>query len=82
LSTNELTCQELVEVVTDYLDGAMAPADRLRFEKHLVMCDGCAVYLEQLRDAIRATGVLREDQVPADARAELLHVFRDWKQSS
>lgn len=79
MSAEELTCQELVEVVTDYLEGAMAPEDRIRFERHLVLCDGCAIYVDQMRETIRVTGMLREEQVPAGAREALLEVFRGWR---
>jgi anti-sigma factor RsiW len=79
LPIKELTCQELVEIVTDYLEGALPANERIEFEKHLVMCDGCAVYLEQMRETIRLTGMLREEQVPANAREALLRAFRDWK---
>jgi anti-sigma factor RsiW len=82
LAVNELTCAELVEVVTDYLEGAMPALDRIEFEKHIAMCDGCAIYLEQMRETIRATGMLTEDQVPVPARDELLDIFRDWKRTS
>jgi anti-sigma factor RsiW len=78
-SLAELTCQELVELVTDYLDGALAPADRARFEAHLAECEGCANHLSQLRDTIAALGALREHDVAPAARAALLRAFRDFK---
>jgi anti-sigma factor RsiW len=77
----ELICQELVEVVTEYLEGSLAPSRRIEFEKHLVMCDGCAAYLDQMRQTIRLTGRLGAEDVPAGGRDALLRVFRDWKQS-
>jgi anti-sigma factor RsiW len=78
----ELTCQELVEVVTDYLEGALPPEERIQFEKHLVMCDGCAIYVEQMRETIRLTGMLREENVSPAASDALLQAFRDWKRSA
>jgi anti-sigma factor RsiW len=79
MNAEELTCRELVEIVTDYLEGAMEPGERIRFEKHIVFCDGCAVYVEQMRDTIRLAGTLREEDVPDDAREALLEAFRSWR---
>ena len=79
MPVEELTCRELVEIVTDYLEGALSPEEYVRFEKHLVMCDGCAIYFDQLRETIRLTGMLREEEIPADARDALLEAFRGWK---
>jgi anti-sigma factor RsiW len=75
----ELTCRELVEVVTDYLEGALPPLDRARFERHLAGCGGCSAYLEQMRATIRLTGRLTEDSVPGPAMEPLLLAFREWK---
>jgi anti-sigma factor RsiW len=77
----ELTCKELVEVVTDYLEGRMAPADRRRFEEHLVFCDGCSTYLAQMRQTIGLVGRLSEEDVAEPARTQLLEVFRGWKRA-
>jgi anti-sigma factor RsiW len=74
----DLSCKELVELVTDYLDGALSPRDRDRFEQHLVLCDGCSRYLEQMHTTIALTGSLTEQSIPADAEARLLEIFRDW----
>lgn len=79
MSTNGLTCQELVELVTAYLDDALPPAQRVRFDDHLALCPGCATYVEQFRDTIALTGTLREEDVSVDARNELLAQFRNWK---
>ena len=75
----ELSCKEVVEVVNDYLEGVMSPPDRERFDAHLSNCDGCTNYLEQMRETIRLTGMLTEDQVPAGQRERLREAFRDWK---
>jgi anti-sigma factor RsiW len=75
----EMTCQELVEVVTDYLEGSLSAADRQRFENHLSGCGGCRAYLEQMRVTISLTGALRADAMPDDVREELLAAFREWK---
>lgn len=74
-----MTCKELVEVVTDYLDGSMPAQQRLLFEEHLAFCDWCQTYLEQIRATIRLTGTLREDDLEPEAREALLGVFRAWK---
>jgi len=75
-----LTCQELVELVTHYFDGALPPDDRLRFEEHVAVCPPCRIHLHQMRETIRLLGTLREEDIPADARESLLAAFRDWKQ--
>lgn len=74
-----MTCQELVEVVTDYLEGSMPAGRRLLFEEHVAFCGWCQRYLEQMRATIRLTGTLREDDIAPEAREALLGVFRDWK---
>ncbi len=76
-----MTCKELVELITDYLEGALPAADRLRFEQHLDRCSPCRVYLEQMRQTVRAAGKLSEESIPDDAKALLLRVFNDWKRS-
>jgi anti-sigma factor RsiW len=78
LISEDLTCQQLVELVTEYLEGGLSSADRDRFEQHLVLCDGCAWYLEQMRATIALTGSLTEESIPAEAQERLLGIFRDW----
>jgi anti-sigma factor RsiW len=73
-----MTCRQVVELMTDYLEGALSAIDRARFEEHIAGCDGCTAYLEQMRETIRLTGMLREQQISPDARAALLHAFRGW----
>jgi anti-sigma factor RsiW len=82
LATPAMSCQELVELVTDYLEGALSRADRRRFELHLQGCDGCTTYLQQMKLTLRATGRLTEEGIDPDAREALLEAFRDWKRSS
>ena len=74
----EITCRELVRIVTDYLEGVLTLDERTRFEQHLVYCKGCSAYLGQMRDTLRATGRLSEECVPASARDELLRAFRTF----
>ena len=79
--TDGLTCQELVELVTDYLEGALPEAEVERFESHLAICPGCSTYVEQFRETIRLTGRLRGDDLEPAARDTLLEQFRNWKTS-
>ena len=79
MSEQELTCKEVVEIVNDYLEGAMTPHDRERFDRHVAGCDGCTNYVEQMRETIRLTGMLTEDQVPTGQRERLRAAFRNWK---
>ena len=74
----EMPCQELVELVTDYLEDRLAPVDRTRFEAHLVECEYCAAYLEQMRQTIRTLGRLPEESLTPAARDALLVAFRGW----
>jgi predicted anti-sigma-YlaC factor YlaD len=78
----ELTCQELVELVTDYLDGALPPEARARFDEHLGECPGCRDYLEQMRVTVRLSGRLAEERVAPAAREALLAAFRGWKRGA
>jgi anti-sigma factor RsiW len=82
MTTQPLTCREFVEIVTDYLEGALAPADVERFEQHLGVCPGCDTYLDQIRQTVGLTGRLREQDLAPPARDALLAAFRDWKQSA
>jgi anti-sigma factor RsiW len=75
----ELTCKELVELVTDYLEGALSPPERERFDQHLENCRGCRAYVEQIRSTVRLAGGLTEDIIPTHAKDALLQLFRDWK---
>jgi len=73
-----LSCQQVVELVTEYLDGVMEPARRVRFEQHLSGCDGCTAYLEQFRTTVAVVRRLDAGDVPAPVMAELLSAFRHW----
>ncbi len=75
----DLSCRELVELVTDYLEDRLPPEERTRFELHVGYCGGCRVYLDQIRALARAAGRLTEESIPAEARQELLQAFRSWK---
>jgi len=75
----EIDCDELVEVVTDYLEGTLDADTRRRFTEHLELCDGCDTYVEQMRETVRVTGTLAEDDLQPDMRDKLLAAFRGWK---
>jgi predicted anti-sigma-YlaC factor YlaD len=79
MAVREITCNELVEIVTDYLEGRMEPERRLLFEEHVAFCSWCQTYLEQMRETIRLTGTLTEEDLSPETRDTLLDVFRNWK---
>lgn len=74
-----LTCRELTEVITDYLEGRMSFMDRLRFRAHVGMCRNCRAYLDQMKHTVHTLGGLPPEAVPPEVQAELLARFRDWK---
>jgi len=78
MSDRALTCQDVVDIITDYLENALSPDDRRRVEEHLALCDGCTTYLEQMRETIRLTGMLTQEQIPQEQRQQLLEAFRAW----
>jgi anti-sigma factor RsiW len=80
--TDDLPCQELVELITDYLEDRLPPSTRLRFEAHLALCSGCRTYLEHMRQTIRALGRLPTESIAPETRDRLLAVFRDWQRRS
>jgi anti-sigma factor RsiW len=73
-----MTCQQLVELVTDYFEGALTPAERDRFEAHLEVCPGCVTYLEQVRTTMRLVRNADELEEPPEV-AHLLEMFRDYR---
>ena len=78
IDTESLSCQELVELVTDYLEGGLDPADRLRFDRHIEGCAGCTEYLAQLQRTIALTGTITADDLTPDAEQALLAAFSGW----
>ena len=74
-----LTCRELVELVTDYLEGALSRADRARFDEHLASCEGCTAHMDEMRRTLGLVGRLTEGSVSAEAREALLVAFGDWR---
>jgi predicted anti-sigma-YlaC factor YlaD len=77
----DLTCREVVELVTDYLEGALTPRERIDFERHLVRCSSCRDYLDHMRTTIELTGRPDEAEPPSPLREQLLEAFRDWKRT-
>lgn len=77
--TGELACQEMVELITDYLEGALSRSQRRRFEAHLAGCEHCTEYLRQMRATIRLTGRLREEDLTPAMREEFAELYRRWR---
>jgi predicted anti-sigma-YlaC factor YlaD len=77
----DIPCQELVELVTDYLEGRLNSSERQRFEAHLAECSGCQAYLDQMHMTLRIMGSLAFDALGPEAREELLGVYHAWKRS-
>ncbi len=76
---NELVCRQVVELVSDYLEGALSRNDRRRFEAHLAGCPNCTAYLAQMQATIRATGRLEPEDLSPEAQNELTALFRHWR---
>jgi anti-sigma factor RsiW len=81
-ATRMMTCQELVELVTDYLDDQLDERQRARFDEHLGECAPCVVYVDELRMTIDALGRIPAESLSPDAERELLAAFRDWRESA
>ncbi len=76
--TADLACRELVEIITNYLEGALSDADRTRFEAHLARCQGCRRYVEQMRATIAAAGRITPNDLGPESRERLRNLFRGW----
>jgi len=77
-SADHINCQEVVELVTDYLDKALPPDEAALFEQHTNFCDGCMRYVEQIKATAAALGEIREEDISQEARERLLSEFRNW----
>lgn len=75
----ELVCQQVVELVTDYLEGALSRSQRRRFEAHLDGCEHCTEYLEQMRATIRLTGHLQAEDLSPEMQADFTELYRRWR---
>ena len=80
MATDYLTCAQLVELVTDYFDGALSPADRARFDEHIMTCPPCQAHLDQMRRTIDVLGRISQESLSVDAEHDLLTAFRAWRQ--
>ena len=79
---HELSCQEVVELVTDYLEQALLPETQSQFEEHIAKCPGCDNFLEQVQQTISMLRKLSEQQTFPDTKKDLLEIFRNWKQDT
>ncbi|NJN15592.1 MAG: zf-HC2 domain-containing protein [Oscillochloris sp.] len=77
----DLTCQVLVEVVTDYLEGAMSAVERAHFEAHIAECPPCLEYVEQIRRTVKLTGSINAAELSDAERERLVGLFRNWRAS-
>ena len=77
----ELTCKELTELITDYLEERLPHNERVRLEQHLSGCTGCVTYLDQMRLTIKALGAKPRVEIPQAIESDLLQAFRGWKNS-
>jgi predicted anti-sigma-YlaC factor YlaD len=80
MSTQMLSCREIVQLATDFLEGSMPLESRLRFERHVAICPPCRGFLGQMRETLRVSGELTEDSLAPEAREALLEAFRDWSE--
>jgi len=78
MAVREITCQQLVELVTEYLEERLPVEERLLFEEHLAFCTWCVTYLDQMRQTIQVAGTLREDDLDPHARDAMLNVFKEF----
>jgi anti-sigma factor RsiW len=79
LRRRELVCQEVVELVSDYLEGSLPGAERRRFERHIAGCEHCTAYLAQMRVTLRLTGRLAASDLAPEVQSELTDLFRHWR---
>jgi len=79
LRSAPLVCQEVVELVTDYLEGALSRRDRRRFEQHLAGCPHCTAYLAQMRETLRLTGQLVPEDLSPEMQHEFGDIYRRWR---
>ncbi len=80
-SREHISCQEVVELVTEYVERALPAEQTALFEQHLNFCDGCEWYVEEMRATIATVGRIREEEVPEETRRRLLAAFREWRRA-
>jgi anti-sigma factor RsiW len=81
IGRREIPCREIVEIITEYIEGTLSRRDRKRVARHLAGCGACTEYLAQMRRMIRAVGTIREEDIPTGVRAELMEAFRGWNRT-
>jgi anti-sigma factor RsiW len=79
MAAESLSCQELVELVTDYLENHLSEHDRALFEAHIAVCPGCSTYVDQMRQTIRAVGSLAAEPPADESLDDLVALFRGWR---
>jgi predicted anti-sigma-YlaC factor YlaD len=79
LRRRDIVCEQAVELVTDYLEGALSRRERRRFERHLRSCPNCANYLQQSRITIKLTGAIEPDELTPEAKQDLTELYRRWR---
>jgi anti-sigma factor RsiW len=77
-----MSCEELVELITEYLEGALPETRKEAFEEHIAICPPCRAYLAEIRKTVAAAGTLTEDDIPPSTREAMLDVFRNWNRQS
>ena len=80
MAAESLSCQELVELVTDYLEDKLSTHDRKLFETHIAACPGCATYVDQMRQTVRAVGSLTNEATADETLDDLAGLFRGWRE--
>ena len=80
IDDDSLTCQQVVELITDYLENVLLAETRKRLEEHVANCPGCETYMEQIRQTINLVHTLAEEPASPETKRELLQLFRKWKQ--
>ena len=79
LRRKDIVCQQAVELVTDYLEGALSRRERRRFESHIRGCPNCSAYLEQIKMTIELTGAIEPEELTPEARQDLIELYRRWQ---
>ena len=79
LPKRDLACQQVIELITDYLEGALSRRDRRRLERHLRSCPNCSAYLEQFKATIALNGTIEPEDLSPEAEAELRELYRKWR---
>ncbi len=80
IDDESLTCQQVVELITDYLENVLLAETRKRLEEHVANCPGCETYMEQIRQTISLVHAIAEEPASPETKQELLQLFRKWKQ--